>query len=121
MRRRLVVLVGVFLVFQFGFSNACGMRYKLEKGKIYYYNNFKDRIEIKEVNYKTFEIISNTLAKDTNNIYYLGEKVNGVNSKTFKITKEYGELVFDCYRTSYVIEDNGNQVFLEYTKFKNEK
>lgn len=118
MKKKLLILAGMFMIIQFGHSNACGMRYKLGKDKVYYYQNFVNNSEIKEADYKTFEVMTNVLAKDKNYVYYLGEKVKGINPETFKIINEENEELFDCAKTSYVLEDNGKQVFLKFDKLK---
>jgi len=51
---------------------------------------YEDRL-VKEADYTTFSVIKWEYAKDKNNVYYYGKKINGADVSTFQIIKEGNE------------------------------
>lgn len=121
MKKAFLIISALFMISHLSVSLSCMYRgYKKENNKIYYVELRKNGIEkeMKEVDYNTFEVIESLphfklLAKDKKNVYYQGEKIENVNSKTFKIIKEIlprdkGPWKYGCGSSSYIIEDKGN-------------
>ena len=113
MKNKLFLLLGMLLLIQFSFSNACMRGYRIKNKKVYYMISHNKIKEMKEVDYKSFEIISLSLAKDEKKVYYYGEVVNNVNPKTYKIVSISEKYNFECVDASYILEDNGKIYHLE--------
>lgn len=90
MKSKLLILAGMLLFCQLSFSLSCMYRgYLKENNKVFYVHG-KDKEELKNIDYKTFEVVDSLphfdlLAKDKKNVYYQGKVIKGVNPKTFKI------------------------------------
>lgn len=112
MKNKLFILFGLALFFEFSYSNAC-TSYYIKKNNQVSYRGYKSNNKIEKADYGTFEIISTTLAKDRNNLYYLGKIVNEVNPESFKIIKEIENTVGDCMYSRYIIEDSGKKFDLK--------
>ena len=115
MKKKLIILAGMFILSQFSFSLSCLFRgYILENGKVYYESG--ERIQLETVDYNSFEIIRSVnyslLAKDKSNVYYQGKKLENINSETFKIIKEIKPPIrsvwrYGCGSSGYILEDKG--------------
>ena len=80
MKKRLYILIGLFVFFQFSFSTRCVLlRYYDSKGGKVTYNS----AEILEAEAESFEVLDAHFARDANHVYYKGKKVLGVDSLTF--------------------------------------
>ena len=123
MKNELLILAGMLLVCQLGFSLSCMNRGYLKKDNKIFYEHGNNKEELKTADYKTFEVIDSLphfdlLAKDKKNVYYQGKAVKGVNPKTFKIIKENfppdkGPWKYGCGSSGYIIEDKGKQYELK--------
>lgn len=112
--KKVIILLGVFVFFQFGFSLSCMYRgYEIEDNKVYYYKG-RDKIKLDKADFKTFEVIKSVnysiLAKDKNNVYYDGKLLENVSSKTFLIIEEIvppdkGSWKYGCGASGYIITD----------------
>ena len=92
MRKKLMILVGVFLVFQFGYSLSCvGSYYRVVDGVLRYTGAGQNRI-VKDVDSKTFERLDWAFAKDKNRVYYLGQNIKNIDAETFEVIREYEPL-----------------------------
>ena len=115
MKSKLLILAGMLLFCQLSFSLSCMYRgYLKENNKVFYVHG-KDKEELKNIDYKTFEVVDSLphfdlLAKDKKNVYYQGKVIKGVNPKTFKIVKENfppdkGPWKYGCGSSGYIIKD----------------
>ncbi len=109
MKKKLLILIGIFAFFQFGLSLSCAriLHYYEEKdGKIIYVG--EDQLVINKADIKTFQDLDGFFGADNNYIYYKGKKVNNIDVKTFEIVS-WNELKPDpiwgtgC-QTSYITE-----------------
>lgn len=125
MKNKLLILLGILIFFQFGFSLDCLYRgYQKENNKVYY-KYHKEKIEVEEADYNTFEVIFSEpamhfslLAKDKNNLYYQGKKLEGIDSDSFIMIKEIKPPVmapwgYGCASSEYIIEDKGKKYELK--------
>lgn len=89
MKRKLLILAGLFMMFQFGFSLSCSRPSYERKNDIIFFGGSV----LKNVDIETFEILGNpyeeSFAKDKNNIYYAGKIMKGVDSQSFEIISRY--------------------------------
>ena len=82
--------------------NIVNAEYIKRNGEIYYrdWSEEKTRI-LKNIDKKSFEILENDFAKDKNNIYYKGEKIEKIDPKSAKIFGSHfvknEKIVFDAY------------------------
>ena len=123
MKSKLLILAGILLFCQLSFSLSCMYRGYLKENNRVFYEHGKYKEEVKTADYKTFEVVDSLphfdlLAKDKNNVYYQGKVIKGVNSKTFKIIKEFlppdkGPWKYGCGSSGYIIEDKGIQYELK--------
>ena len=110
MKSKLLILAGMLLFCQLSFSLSCMYRgYLKESNKVFYVHG-KDKEELKNIDYKTFEVVDSLphfdlLAKDKKNVYYQGKVVKGVNPKTFKIVKENFPQIRDHGNMAAVLPD----------------
>ena len=76
MKKKLLILVGIFVFFQFGFSLDCMVTgYEKENNKVYYHSSKKgEKIELEKADFKSFEVIEavnfKSLARDKSCILY---------------------------------------------------
>ncbi|ACZ07766.1 Uncharacterised protein [Sebaldella termitidis] len=86
MIRKLMILAGLFMMFQFGFSLSCSMprRYEIKENDILY-----SGISVKGVDKSSFKKLDINLAKDKNNIYYRGKNLKNLDLETFKVVSWY--------------------------------
>jgi len=83
-------------------GNIVNAEYIKRNGEIYYrdWSEEKTRI-LKNIDKKSFEILENDFAKDKNNIYYQGEKIEKIDPKSAKIFGSHfvkdEKIVFDAY------------------------
>lgn len=83
-------------------GNIMNAEYIKRNGEIYYrdWSEEKPRI-LKNIDKKSFEILENDFAKDKNNIYYEGEKIEKIDPKSAKIFGSHfvkdEKIVFDAY------------------------
>ena len=72
----------------------------------------EENVEIKKIenaDYKTFQVIEYLYAKDKNNVYYKGKKLNNVNPNYFKIVDN--EIKYN--NEFYKIDENMNLIKIE--------
>ncbi len=86
MKRKLMILAGLFMMFQFGFSLSCSMPrgYEIKENDILYLG-----ISVKGVDKSSFKKLDINLAKDKNNIYYRGKILKNLDLETFKVVSWY--------------------------------
>nr|WP_314114917.1 DKNYY domain-containing protein [uncultured Leptotrichia sp.] len=91
-------------------GNIVNAEYIKRNGEIYYrdWSEEKTRI-LKNIDKKSFEILENDFAKDKNNIYYQGKKLNNVNPNYFKIVDN--EIKYN--NEFYKIDENMNLIKIE--------
>ncbi len=80
--------------------------YIKDEKNVYYVD--EENVEIKKIenaDYKTFQVIEYLYAKDKNNVYYQGKKLNNVNPNYFKIVDNNNEF--------YKIDENMNLIKME--------
>ena len=67
-------------------GNIVNAEYIKRNGEIYYREWMEQKPKLlKNIDKKSFEILENDFAKDKNNIYYQGEKVEKIDPKNAKI------------------------------------
>jgi len=84
--------------------------YIKDEKNVYYVD--EENAEIKKIenaDYKTFQVIEYLYAKDKNNVYYQGKKLNNVNPNYFKIVDN--EIKYN--NEFYKIDDNMNLIKIE--------
>ena len=84
--------------------------YIKDEKNVYYVD--EENVEIKKIenaDYKTFQVIEYLYAKDKNNVYYQGKKLNNVNPNYFKIVDN--EIKYN--NEFYKIDDNMNLIKIE--------
>ena len=117
MKSKLLILAGMLLFCQLSFSLSCMYRgYLKENNKVFYVHG-KDKEELKNIDYKTFEVVDSLphfdlLEKKKKNVYYQGKVIKGLNPKTFKVIKENlpsdkGPWKYGCSSSGYILEDKG--------------
>ena len=65
--------------------------------------------KIENADYNTFQVIEYSYAKDKNNVYYLGRKINQVNPNNFKIIEDSIRYNNEIYE----IDENMNLIKIE--------
>ena len=91
MRNKLLILISLPIFFQLGISCCSTSEYKIENGKIFWKQDLKVKKELKDVDLETFEDLDGSVklnahfAKDKNNIYYQGVRLEGADLKSFEI------------------------------------
>ena len=84
--------------------------YIKDEKNVYYVD--EENAEIKKIenaDYKTFQVIEYLYAKDKNNVYYQGKKLNNVNPNYFKIVDN--EIKYN--NEFYKIDENMNLIKME--------
>ena len=84
--------------------------YIKDEKNVYYVD--EENVEIKKIenaDYKTFQVIEYLYAKDKNNVYYQGKKLNNVNPNHFKIVEN--EIKYN--NEFYKIDENMNLIKIE--------
>ena len=84
--------------------------YIKDEKNVYYVD--EENVEIKKIenaDYKTFQVIEYLYAKDKNNVYYQGKKLNNVNPNYFKIVDN--EIKYN--NEFYKIDENMNLIKME--------
>ena len=84
--------------------------YIKDEKNVYYVD--EENVEIKKIenaDYKTFQVIEYLYAKDKNNVYYQGKRLNNVNPNYFKIVDN--EIKYN--NEFYKIDDNMNLIKIE--------
>ena len=114
MIRKLMILAGLFMMFQFGFSLSCSMPrgYEIKENDILY-----SGISVKGVDKSSFKKLDINLAKDKNNIYYQGKVIKELDSKTFEVVKRNiptkGDPRGDCVNYIKIFKDKNGIYQLE--------
>ena len=88
MKKKLIILVGLFMMFQFVYSVCIGSYYIVVDGKLRYTGAGQNRV-VKNVDIETFEDLDWAFAKDKNRVYYLGQNIKNIDAKTFQVIHEY--------------------------------
>ena len=83
-------------------GNIVYAEYIKRNGEIYYREWMEQKPKLlKNIDKKSFEILENDFAKDKNNIYYQGEKIEKIDPKNAKIFGSHfvkdEKIVFDAY------------------------
>jgi hypothetical protein len=89
MKKKLIILVGLFMMFQFTYSLSCVRSYYIVvDGTLKYTGAGQNRV-VKNVDIETFEDLDWAFAKDKNRVYYLGQNIKNIDAKTFEVIREY--------------------------------
>ena len=95
MKKKLLILLGMFVFFQFGFSTSCNFSgYEKRDNKIFYYEGIwfgkpknDEWKEIKKTDFKTFVSLDQRgFGKDKNHVYFRGKFMTDIDAKTFEVT-----------------------------------
>ena len=109
MKKKLLILAGMFIFFQFGFSLSCFFSHYELKDNTAIYNGLNEKVTMKNVNIETFKDLDGNFGKDKNHIYYTGKILKKIDAKTFEIVSNYIPIPDDpvwgigC-QTSYITE-----------------
>ena len=120
MKSKYLIILILLSITQLSFGLNCKYRgYLKENNKVYYFgDNSIVKKEVENADFETFEVIKSVnyslLGKDKDNVYYKGELLEDVDSKTFRIIKEVKPpfkvfLGYGCGSSGYIIEDKGRQ------------
>ena len=110
MKNKLLILLGVFTVFQFVFSYNYVLGYEIKNKKMYYYGRL-----IKEVDIKTFKVLDEYYSMDRNNIFFEEKKIKGVDLKTFEILNdEFSKDKNTAYHENEKIIGSDPETFIVY-------
>ena len=86
MKKKLLILAGLFMFFQLGFSLSCFFpHYSTDKGKIVYIGLGERKIA-EEADTETFKELDNVFGIDKNYVYYLGKPLKNIDRDTFEPT-----------------------------------
>lgn len=93
MKKKLLILVGIMILSNLIFSTSCNFYlYEQKDNKIIYSEGITPGMhtmrtnEIKKADVKTFSMLDRSgLAKDKNNLYYMGKIVKGIDGLTLEI------------------------------------
>ena len=84
MKKKLLILAGILVFFQFGFSSNCvSPNYEL-KDKTIIYNNGVEKVTMRNVDAETFEHLDGYFGRDKNHVYYIGKILGNIDVKTFE-------------------------------------
>lgn len=112
MKRKLLILAGLFMMFQFGFSVIRPSGYYNVKDEKVTYVSLGRIEEVEKADFKTFKILDNNLGIDKEYLFIHGKIAEGIDVKTFEIvsweTTDYSD-----YSTSW-----GGVKFTHIEKFK---
>ena len=109
MKKKLLILAGMLVSFQLGFSLSCFFSHYELKDNIVIYNGLDEKVMMKNVDIETFKNLDGNFGKDKNHIYYRGKILKNIDSKTFEIVSKYIPIPDDpvwgigC-QTSYITE-----------------
>ena len=109
MKKKLLILAGMFIFFQFGFSLSCFFSHYELKDNTAIYNGLNEKVTMKNVNIETFKDLDGNFGKDKNHIYYTGKILKNIDTKTFEVVSKYIPIPDDpvwgigC-QTSYITE-----------------
>ena len=87
-------------------------RYFRDKNNIFvikYSNDFPDGqgfIKLPNIDRNSFITLSEEIGKDKNGVYYIGEKINGINPNNVRVIQEIGQ-------ANYILQ-NGNNYYLTF-------
>ena len=109
MKNRLLVILGVFIFFQFGYSLSCFFpHYRVIEQSIVFYGGSSE-VVMKNADINTFKDLDGFLGKDKNTVYYLGKPLKNIDAATFEIVNRYVPIANDpvwgigC-QTQYITE-----------------
>ena len=89
MKNKLLILIGIFVFVQFGFSLSCFFPYyKIEDGTIMYYGG-SNKVMLEKFDIETFEGLDRAFGKDKNHVYFTGKIIEKIDAKTFEIVSRY--------------------------------
>ena len=109
MKKKLLILAGMLVFFQLGFSLSCFFSHYELKDKTVIYNGLDEKVTMKNVDIETFKDLDGNFGKDKNHIYYTGKILKNIDTKTFEIVSKYIPIPDDpvwgigC-QTSYITE-----------------
>jgi hypothetical protein len=109
MKKKLLILAGIFIFFQFGYSLKCFFpHYKLE-GKKLVYIGLDEKTAVNTADIETFKELDEAFGIDKDHVYYEGKILRNIDSKTFEVTGNHIPVADDpiwgieC-QTSYITE-----------------
>ena len=109
MKKKLLILAGILVFFQLGFSLKCFFPSYVFKDKAVIYNGLDGKVTMENVDIETFEDLDGYFGKDKNHIYFDGKILKNIDVKTFEVTSNYIPIANDpiwgigC-QTSYITE-----------------
>lgn len=110
MKKKLLILIGLFTVFQFIFSYSYGTEYEIKNKKLYYYGRL-----IKEADIKTFKILNKNYSKDIKNVYFEEKKIKGADVETFKeLNDEFSKDKNTGYYQNEKVIGSDSETFMVY-------
>ena len=109
MKKKLLILAGILVFFQFGFSLSCFFPHYEVKGDTVMFNGGSNKVMMGNVDIETFKDLDGIFGKDKNHVYYVGKILKNIDTKTFEIVSKYIPIPDDpvwgigC-QTSYITE-----------------
>ena len=89
MKKKSMILVSLFTMFQFGYSLSCVRSYYIVVDGTFKYTGAGQNRVVKNVDIETFEDLDWAFGKDKNRVYYLGQNIKNIDAKTFEVIHEY--------------------------------
>ena len=109
MKKKLFILAGLFMFFQFGYSLSCFFpHYRLGEKKVTYIG-LGEQVNVDKADIETFKDLDGVFGADKNYVYYLGKPLKNIDRNTFEVTGRYIPVPNDpiwgigC-QTSYITE-----------------
>ena len=85
MKKKLLVLLGMFIFCQFGFSLSCLYSYYYIKDKKVIYNGYTKSNTVRNADVETFRKLDGFFGIDKRNVYYYGKVLKKIDAKTFEV------------------------------------
>ena len=109
MKKKLLILAGILVFFQFGFSLSCFFPHYEVKGDTVMFNGGSNKVMMGNVDIETFKDLDGLFGKDKNHVYYTGKTLKNIDAETFETVSKYIPIANDpiwgigC-QVSYIIE-----------------
>ena len=89
MKNKLRILIGIFIFSHFIFSYTCIKTGYLKKRNEIFYNDGFELKQLSKVDANTFKQIYSFIGRDKNHVYYVGEILKNIDTKTFEVVSKY--------------------------------
>lgn len=86
MKGKLLILAGLFMFFQLGFSLSCFFPYYQITEKEVIYIGLQEKRTVEKADIESFKMLDGAFAVDKDYVYYLGKPLENIDRTTFEIT-----------------------------------